>query len=303
MSITIERPSTLPAWLPTAQFPFHHQWMDVDGGKAHYIDQGFGEPVVFLHGLPTWSFVYRHLIRGLSTDYRCIAPDMIGFGLSDKPADWSYSPRDQVSNLERLLDRLELDRVTLVMQDYGVGIGTAYALENLPRIKGLVVMNGVCWDIKDDPAADRIAKIAAGACGKMLLATINNWPKIVRRTFADRSKYTEAFDRAIAGPTLNKEDRVGMWKTAKAIGASGPFFDEAWRRRKELADLPMQFIWGMKDPVYGEKFLNKWWHEFPLCPVERLASAGHLPMEEKPAEVLQVIRQFLGASPSGSYLA
>ena len=186
----------------------------------HYIDEGHGEPIVFLHGLPTWSFIFRHLVRGLSATNRCIAPDMIGFGLSEKPEDWSYSPMDQTANLGRFLDELNLDQVTLVMHDYGVGIGTAFAMDNLPRIKRLVVMNGVCWDNKDDPDADRIAKIAAGACGKMLLTTMNTWPKIVRRTFADRSKYTDTFDQAISGPTLNRSDRVGMWKTAKALVSS-----------------------------------------------------------------------------------
>jgi pimeloyl-ACP methyl ester carboxylesterase len=269
----------------------------------HYIDEGLGEPIVFLHGLPAWSFVFRHLIRGLNATCRCIAPDMIGFGLSDKPTEWSYSPMDQCANLGRFLDELDLKDVTLVMHDYGVGIGTAYAVEHPSRIKRLVVMNGVCWDLNNDPAAARLPKLAAGPCGKMLLSTMNNWPKIVRRTFADRAKYTESFDKAMVGPTTNRDDRVGLWKTTKALASAGPFFDDVWRRRKELLDMEIQVIWGMKDPVYGEQCLNKWWNEFPLSPVERIRSAGHFPMEEKPAEVLDAIRMFLMTRLNTSYLA
>ena len=269
----------------------------------HYVDQGLGEPIVFLHGLPTWSFVFRHLIRGLSASYRCIAADMIGFGLSDKPNDWSYSPMDQCANFGRFLDQLGLQDVTLVMHGYGVGIGTAYAVEHPSRIKRLVVMNGVCWDVKDDPSAYRLPRLAASPGGKILLTSMNNWPKIVQKSFGERSKFTESLNKAITGPTSSKEDRIGLWKTAKALASAGPFFDDIWRRRRELADKPIQFVWGMKDPIYGEKGLNKWWHEFALCPVERLSSAGHFPMEEKPAEVLDAIRLFLLSPLNVSYLA
>jgi len=302
LSITVERIGAQPAWVPASQYPFQYRSLPVDGGRMHYIDEGEGEPIVFLHGTPTWSFIFRHLIRGLHREYRCIAPDMIGFGLSEKPPHWSYSPLDQARNLGMLVDHLSLDKFTLVMHDYGAAVGTTYAVDHPDRIKRMVVMNGACWSMHDDPHAHRIARIASGVGGRMLLTNFTNWAKIVRRTFGDRSKFTETFEKAIAGPTLNKEDRIGIWLTAKALGTSASFLDDVWKRRKQMADLPFQFIWGMRDPLYGEKCLNKWWQGFPLCPVERLASAGHFPMEEKPADVLEAVREFMRAPINVSYL-
>lgn len=269
----------------------------------HYVDEGSGDPIVFLHGIPTWSFIFRHLIRGLAGQYRCIAPDMIGFGLSEKPPHWSYSPLDQCHNLAALVESLGLESFTLVMHDYGAAVGMCYAVDNPERVKRIVVINGAAWNIHGDPHAERIAKIASGIGGRMVLTSLTNWAKIVRRTFADRSKYTESFDKAIVGPTVNKDDRIGLWRTAKALGSAGPFLDDVWHRRRQLADVPFHFIWGMKDPIYGEKYLNKWWHEFPLSPVERLPMAGHFPMEEKPAEVLASIQEFLNAPIKASFLA
>lgn len=259
----------------------------------HYVDEGLGEPIVFLHGMPTWSFMYRQIIRGLSIDHRCVAPDMIGFGLSDKPANWTYRPEDQVRNLAVLMDQLGLENVTLVMHDYGVSVGTAYAIEHPERIKRLVVMNGVAWDVKDDPNSNQQAQLAAGFFGKMMLTAVNRWPKLMRRTFGDHSKFTEAFEASIAGPTHHREGRIGLWKTAKALSSSGPFFEWVWDRRRVLDKLPIQFIWGMKDPVFGAGILQKWLRDFPLSHVERLPSAGHFPSEENAMLVLDVIRCFI----------
>ncbi|NBC18401.1 MAG: alpha/beta fold hydrolase, partial [Bacteroidetes bacterium] len=89
----------------------------------HYVDEGDGPPVLMLHGNPTWSFLYRHLVRGLSDRYRCVAPDYLGFGLSDKPPGWTYRPVDHARHIAHLIDTLALRDLTLVVQDWGGPIG------------------------------------------------------------------------------------------------------------------------------------------------------------------------------------
>jgi haloalkane dehalogenase len=277
--------------------------MIINGLHVHYVDEGSGDPIVFLHGLPAWSFIFRHLIRGLAGQYRCIAPDMIGFGLSEKPEGWSYTPASQVANLAQFLDQLGIKQANLAMHDFGAAIGTALAVEQPERFERITVINGACWDLQEDPGAEKIAKLATGALGQMMLTTLNPWPKMVQRTFGDKVKYTEAFEKAIAGPTLSKDGRIALWKTAKALAASGSFFNDVWRHRKNLAETSTQFIWGMKDPIFGEHALNKWWHDFPLSSVERLNTCGHYPTEECAHQVLEALQTFLTAPKNASYMA
>lgn len=111
------------SWIDRKQYPFESRFFEVSAGKLHYVDEGAGDPIVMVDGNPTWSFLYRDLVKRLKPIYRCIALDHLGFGLSDKPRDWSYIPEDHASNLSALIDGLELSNVTLVLQ-WGYGVTT-----------------------------------------------------------------------------------------------------------------------------------------------------------------------------------
>jgi haloalkane dehalogenase len=111
------------SWIDRNEYPFASHYFETPAGKLHYVDEGKGQPVVMLHGNPTWSFLYRNLIKQLSPHYRCIAPDHIGFGLSDKPVDWSYLPEEHAKNLAALIEHLGLKDITLVVGDWGGPIG------------------------------------------------------------------------------------------------------------------------------------------------------------------------------------
>ncbi|MEW6602891.1 MAG: alpha/beta fold hydrolase, partial [Nitrospirota bacterium] len=118
------------SWIDRKEYPFKSHSLELEMGRMHYVDEGTGEPLVMVHGNPTWSFVYRHLINGLSKDYRCIAMDHIGFGLSDKPQNWSYYPEDHAKNFDIFIERLDLHNITLVVQDWGGPIGLSYAVNH-----------------------------------------------------------------------------------------------------------------------------------------------------------------------------
>jgi len=108
-----------PEWLDRREYPFESRWLDVEAGRLHYVDEGQGAPVLMVHGTPTWSFMYRHLVKALRARHRCVAPDHLGFGLSERPREWSYRPVDQARNLTRLVEALGLKDLTLVVHDYG----------------------------------------------------------------------------------------------------------------------------------------------------------------------------------------
>jgi haloalkane dehalogenase len=123
-------------------FDFQPNYFDQDGLRMHYLDEGAGDPVLLLHGEPTWSFLYRKMIPPLAAVARCVAPDYFGFGRSDKPTerDW-YSYERHVASITRLVEHLELQRITLVVQDWGGPIGFRFAVENPERVARIVVMN------------------------------------------------------------------------------------------------------------------------------------------------------------------
>jgi len=110
-------------WLDRDEYPFAPHYLTTPAGRLHYIDEGSGRPIVFVHGNPVWSFLYRNQIKALTSEHRCIAPDHIGFGLSDKPRDWTYLPAQHAANLEQLLEPMDLHDLTLVIGDWGGPIG------------------------------------------------------------------------------------------------------------------------------------------------------------------------------------
>ena len=126
------------------QYPFTGNLLDIQGLNYHYLDEGNGPPVVMVHGNPSWSFYYRNLVLALRDRYRCIVPDHIGCGLSDKPGDnrYDYTLSRRVDDLEALLEHLGIrENITLVVHDWGGMIGMAYAVRHPERIKRLVILN------------------------------------------------------------------------------------------------------------------------------------------------------------------
>ena len=132
-------------WLDRREYPFAPHYFVTPVGRLHYIDEGAGRPIVFVHGNPVWSFMYRNQIKALSADHRCIAPDHIGFGLSDKPREWTYLPSQHAANLEALLEPMDLHDLTLVVGDWGGPIGIAYALRHSERVRAVVASNTWMW--------------------------------------------------------------------------------------------------------------------------------------------------------------
>src|SRR5439155_431264 len=164
---------------------------DVEGGRLSYVDEGEGAPIVMVHGTPTWSFLYRHLIRELSPRYRCVAPDHLGFGLSDRPADWSYRPPDQARNLARLIETLDLKDITLAVHDYGGPIGLAYALDHPENVRRLVIFNTWMWSFAGDWHLELFAWLLGGRPRRDLYERRGLPVRVrVRHAIADRRRYT-----------------------------------------------------------------------------------------------------------------
>jgi haloalkane dehalogenase len=279
----------IPAWVDRREYPFEPRALDVEGGRLSYVDEGEGAPIVMVHGTPTWSFLYRHLIRDLSPRYRCVVPDHLGFGLSDRPPGWSYRPEDQARNLARLIETLGLKDLTLVVHDYGGPIGLAYALDHPENVRRLVLFNTWMWSFAGDRSVEWVAWILGGRLGRYLYERRGFSVRVMLRyAVADRRRYTRAVERQY----LAALDGHATWVYAREILGSSAWYDGLWRRRDRIARTPAILIWGMRDPAFA-RYLPRWREVFEQTEVVQLADCGHAPPEERAPESLPFLTRFL----------
>src|SRR5436190_21268000 len=153
-----------PAWIPEELYPFESHYADVGGARVHYVDEGSGPPLLLLHGNPTWSFLYRDVIKGLRDRFRCIAPDHPGFGLSTAPASYGYTPAEHADVLERLILGLDLTDITMMVQDWGGPMGFGAPVRQPDRFARFVVANTWAWP-KSDFGTQAFSRFLGGPVG------------------------------------------------------------------------------------------------------------------------------------------
>jgi haloalkane dehalogenase len=279
---------------------------DSDGLRLHYIDEGAGDPVVMLHGNPTWSFYYRHLIDELRDSHRVIVPDHIGCGLSDKPDDsrYDYTLARRVEDLEALLDHLSLDRdLTLVLHDWGGIIGMTYAARHPERIARLIVCNTAAFHIPAGKSLPRALSIFRDSPAGGWLARGPNL--FVRGTIwigcKTRRMPREVRD-AYAAPYDSWANRIAVHRFVQDIplrpgDRSYDLISWVQDRLALLQGVPMLIAWGMKDFVFDAPVLDEWVRRFPAAEVHRFPRAGHLLFEDEREAVNRLVRSFLSARP------
>lgn len=281
-------------WIDRKEYPFTSHFLQLDMGRMHYIDEGSGEPIVMVHGNPTWSFLYRHLVKGLSKDYRCVATDHIGFGLSDKPWNWSYYPEAHAKNLIQLIEKLDLKDITLVVQDWGGPIGLSYAVNSPDNVKRIIIMNTWMWSVKGDPYYERFSKIMGGPVGRFLIKRFNFFVRVVmKKAMGDPSRLPVTVHQHYFKALERPEERKGCWTFPKRIIGSSAWLDSLWSQREKIRDKPALILWGMKDIAFRERELNRWAGLFSNCKVIRYADIGHFAQEEKGNDLCPVVEEFL----------
>ena len=276
----------MPEWLDRSEYPFEPEAYETAVGTMRYVDEGTGPPIVMLHGNPYWSFEYRSLIRRFSPTNRCIAPDHIGFGLSDKPADWDYLPAHHAENLEGLLQSLDLREITLVVNDWGGPIGLSYAISHPDRVKQIVITNTWCWSVADDWYYRAFSGFVGGPVGRRLIRKHNFFARtIVRAVFGDKVTLTPELRRHFTAPLATPQQRRGSWVFPREIIGSSEWLSDLWERREALSGKVRLIAWGMKDIAFREKELQRWTETFPEARVVRFAEAGHFVAEEAGEEL------------------
>jgi haloalkane dehalogenase len=281
-----------------------HPGRDFDRGglRMHYIDEGSGEPVVMLHGNPTWALLYRHLIDELAGLYRVIVPDHIGCGLSEKPDDsrYQYTLASRVEDLERLLDHLGLDReLTLVMHDWGGVIGMTYGARHPDRIARLVVSNTAAFHNPTCRPLPRALAIARDwPAGAWLVRGLNAFCLGAAHFGCKRRPMSRDLRGAYVAPYDSWSHRIAIHRFVQDIPLKhgDPSYDlVSWveNRLGRLASIPMLILWGMRDFVFNPRFLDEWLRRFPAAEVQRFSGAGHYLFEDEPVAISRRIGEFL----------
>jgi haloalkane dehalogenase len=277
------------------------KFLETRHGRMHYIDEGPPSPagqartLLFVHGTPTNSYEYRHLIAALSSTHRCIAPDHLGFGRSDRPVNFPYTPEAHAEVLGEFVGKLGLDHITLVVHDFGGPIGLPLAFESPSRVDRVILINTWAWPLDDDPKMARGARFAAGGAGRLLYKYANASLRLIMPSaYGDRRKLTKAIHRQYLDVFRDRAARVMVLHAlAKALLGSRAHYQRLLDRIGGLRRRPVLIVWGMKDSAFQPYQLERWQQLLPEATVVRIEGAGHWPHEEEPARVIEAIRTFL----------
>jgi pimeloyl-ACP methyl ester carboxylesterase len=282
-------------WLNTNEYPFKHHYFKVNDTTMHYVDEGEGEVLLFVHGTPSWSFEFRNVIKFLSKKYRCIAIDHIGFGLSEKPAKYDYTVQNHTASLLKLITHLQLNQFTMLVHDFGGIIGLAAAEQIPEKIKGLVILNTWCRSIQDEPEYKKMKMILGSPLMPLLYRYLNFSAKyILPAAFGERSRLTPEIHQHFLRPFSKASERNGTIAFAKSLLRDQDYYASIGKKLSILKDKPVLIIWGMKDEFITEKHLLWMQEQFPGSKVVRYDDAGHFVLEEKSVVAGPVIAEFMG---------
>ena len=270
-------------------YPFESRWFDSSRGRIHYIDEGDGPPILFCHGNPTWSFLYRDIIIALRDRFRCIAPDYLGFGLSERPAGFGYKIDEHARVVGEFVDQLGLDGYLSMGQDWGGPISMSVGVERADRVRGIILGNTWFW-----PTDEFTTKIFSRVMGSPPV----QWAILRRNFFVERlipagtacrpSAVVMEHYRAVQP---NAEARKGVAEMPKQILAAHPLLARLAREvPAKLGGKPALLVWGMKDFAFRPgPTLPRMRSAFPDHVVVELPKAKHFIQEDAPDQIAAAI--------------
>ncbi|MEZ5056305.1 MAG: alpha/beta fold hydrolase [Saprospiraceae bacterium] len=281
------------SWVDTTLYPFEDKFLRLEAGNMHYVDEGKGKVILFVHGTPTWSFLYRDFIKELSKNYRCIAIDHLGFGLSDNPDSAPGTPEWHSQNLSEFIHKLDLQNITLVVHDFGGPIGLAAGIKNSERIKKVVLFNSWLWATDQKKEAQKIDKTVNSWLGRFLYLNMNISPKmLLKKGFADKKNLSKEVHQHYIHPFPNKNSRVPLLNLAKALVGSSDWYQKQWEQIDLLANKKWLILWGTKDEFITPENLKKWQERLSNSKTKEL-DCGHFVQEEQAAAAIKEISTFM----------
>jgi pimeloyl-ACP methyl ester carboxylesterase len=284
-------------------FPFEPHFKTINGFRMHYVDEGEGEPIVCLHGEPTWGYLYRNFIPPLTETNRVIVPDHMGFGKSDVPEDKPYTLAQHIDNLTKLLLELDLKDITLVGQDWGGPIMFGFAVNHPERVKRMVIMN--TWvGVAPEGTRTWVSNMEERGTYDGFFENIRETLHILleRGGVGKDTKVTDIMIRAYTAPFPDAASTIGVKAFPRDIpvGKNHPSADTMQRivdKLDILKDKPKIIIWGLQDPVFPKATVGLWLSVFPGTEVYELPEASHFLQEDAAEKIVKIIQEFIRKNP------
>jgi haloalkane dehalogenase len=281
-----------PAWVPNRLYPFRDRYLHIGGSTVHYVDEGSGPILLLLHGNPTWSFLYREVIIGLRGEYRCVALDFPGFGLSAPPAGYGFTPAEHADVLARFVEELDLTGVTMMVQDWGGPIGFAVATRQPQRFVRLVIGNTWAWP-QADLGTQAFSRILGSPLGRLLNERRNFFVETILPSWVRRRRLSDDEMNAYRGPFPTPESRRPVAVFPREILGSRRFLAEIEAALPALSDRQALVVWPTKDIAFREPQRKRWEALFPTHHTVLLEGAGHYMQEDAAFDIVAAIANFV----------
>ncbi len=273
-------------------FPFASRFAEVGGARVHYVDEGAGPALLMIHGNPTWSFVFRHLVLALRDRFRCIALDLPGFGLSTPPAGYAFLPEQHADVVAQFVDQLALAAFTPVVQDWGGPIGLSVASRVPERVERLVIGNTWCWPVNGDMHFELFSRCFGGPVGKIAIRRYNAFVNLLIPAGIKRKPVTPALMNAYRRPLPTPDRRMPSYVFPRSILHARAFLAQAEAALPALKDRLALIAWGDADIAFRAVERERFETLFPQHRTLPLAGAGHYIWEDAPGEIATALRDW-----------
>ncbi len=283
--------AALPFKVPHGLFPVEHRFMDLDGTRIHFVDEGSGETVLLLHGNPAWCFLYRKIIAALKRDFRCVAPDYPGYGMSEAPSGYGFTPREHSVVVEHFVDRLGLKNLTIMVQDWGGPVGFGLAVRRPELVRRFIIGNTFAWPLDRERRTRFFSALMGGPLGRALTSTFN---------FVPRFFFWRGFAKPLAPPVRamylapwrSRARRVAAVVGPRQLIGASDFLREVEAGLPQLSDRPALIVWGRRDFAFGEADAARFARLFPMNKTIFYEDASHFLQEDVGESIAAAFEEF-----------
>ena len=285
-------PGRRPEWLSDELFPFESHFTEIDGHSIHYVDEGNGPALLMLHGNPVWSFVHREVIKELRGQFRCVALDYPGFGLSSAAEGYRYLPSEHAEVVERFIDRLGLTGITLMVNDWGGPIGFSIAGRRPELFSALVIGNTWAWPVNGDRHFEWFSKMLGGPVGRFLIRRFNLFVNVLIPKGHARRHLSAAEMAHYRAPFPTPESRLPTSIFPRQIIRAGPWLAEVERGLAKLVDCPVLLLWGDRDIAFRATERERFERLLPQATTVHLQGVGHFVASDAAPDVAAAIQSW-----------